>query len=85
MHIFGGRRTQHSWQSTVFSTAVVLLLSSAGSTRLAAQSTFGSILESVQDASGAVIPGATVHIRNLNDNSSRDTSANVAVRIRFST
>jgi len=43
-----------------------------------AQSTFGSLIGSVQDATGAVLPGAIVHVKNLNDNSSRDTTADAA-------
>jgi len=41
-----------------------------------AQSTFGSIIGTVQDPSGAVISGAQVHVTNLNDNSSRDAITN---------
>ena len=39
-----------------------------------AQSTMGSILGTVQDASGAVIPGATVTVRSLDQDLSRKTT-----------
>src|SRR5215471_9464667 len=40
---------------------------------LRAQSTFGSIIGSVQDASGAALPGVAVKVRNLNENTTRST------------
>src|SRR6266851_6570998 len=42
-------------------------------TKLCAQSTFGSIVGTVQDASGATMPAVAVKIRNLNDNTTRAT------------
>ena len=40
---------------------------------LHAQSTFGSIVGAVRDASGAPMPGAAIKIRNRNDNTTRST------------
>ena len=40
---------------------------------LRAQSTFGSVIGTVQDASGAPMPGVAVKIKNLNDNTTRAT------------
>jgi hypothetical protein len=40
------------------------------------QSTFGTILGTVKDASGAVVPNASLKITNLDENSTRETSAN---------
>jgi len=42
-------------------------------TSLRAQSTFGSIIGTVQDSSGAQMAGVAVKVRNLNDNSTRAT------------
>lgn len=42
----------------------------------AAQSTFGSILGTVKDASGSVIPNATVKITNVDENTVRNVQAN---------
>ncbi len=56
--------------------AFALLLYPA--TTVLGQSTFGSIIGSVQDASGAVIPNAAIQLTNLNDNSKRQTQSNEA-------
>ncbi len=40
------------------------------------QSTFGTILGTVKDASGAVVPNATLKITNLDENTTRETSTN---------
>jgi hypothetical protein len=50
--------------------AVVLMVCSA-----VGQSTFGSILGVVQDKTQAVVPGASVQIRSLEDNSTRSTTS----------
>ncbi|HWC00625.1 MAG TPA: carboxypeptidase-like regulatory domain-containing protein, partial [Bryobacteraceae bacterium] len=52
-----------------------LLLVLLGAAPLAAQSTFGTILGTVTDGSGAVIPGAKVVITNQGENTSRSTLA----------
>ncbi|HEU0184918.1 MAG TPA: TonB-dependent receptor [Blastocatellia bacterium] len=41
-----------------------------------AQSTFGSVLGTVKDASGSVVPNATVKITNVDENTSRAVSTN---------
>lgn len=43
---------------------------------LSAQSTFGSIRGTVQDASGAVIPGATITVHSLDENFERQVTTN---------
>lgn len=45
---------------------------------LCAQSTFGSIVGSAQDSSGAAMPGVAVKIKNLNDNTTRSTLSDTA-------
>src|ERR1700684_1773277 len=50
--------------------AIVLLVCSA-----VGQSTFGSIVGVVHDKTQAVVPGATVQIRSLEDNSTRSTTS----------
>jgi hypothetical protein len=50
--------------------AVVLMVCSA-----VGQSTFGSIVGVVQDKTQAVVPGASVQIRSLEDNSTRSTTS----------
>ncbi len=41
---------------------------------LPAQSTFGTILGTVTDSTGAVVPGAQVRVKNLDENIARDTT-----------
>ncbi len=48
-----------------------------------AQSTFGSLIGTVQDPSGALIGGATVTAKNTNDNSVRETRANESGEYQF--
>src|SRR5260370_39077666 len=40
---------------------------------LHAQSTFGSIIGTIQDTAGAAMPGVAVKIKHLNDNTTRST------------
>jgi hypothetical protein len=47
----------------------------AGSDRLRAQSTFGTILGTVQDTSGAVIPGAIITAHSLDENADHATTS----------
>ncbi len=70
MKFFGGCSVLRVRRIAILMMAIALFAGHAP-----AQSTFGSIIGSVQDPSGAVIPGATVHVKNLNDNSQRDTVA----------
>jgi uncharacterized surface anchored protein len=60
---------RHSWRKLLF---LALLLFACGR-RADAQSTFGSIRGTVQDDSGAVIPGATVAVQSLDQAMSRQT------------
>ncbi len=53
-----------------------LALISICPTLLVAQSTFGTVLGTVKDASGSVIPNASVRITNLDENTSREVEAN---------
>src|SRR5579863_1068252 len=41
-----------------------------------AQSTFGTILGTVKDNSGAIVPKATVKLTDTDENTSRETTAN---------
>jgi len=50
----------------------------ASKVKLAAQSTSGSIVGIVQDATGAVMPQVTVKIKNLSDNTMRATLTDTA-------
>src|ERR1051325_7004338 len=45
-------------------------------TVMVAQSTFGTILGSVKDNSGAVVPQATVKATNTDENTTRETTTN---------
>jgi outer membrane receptor protein involved in Fe transport len=56
--------------------AILLLGIGAGTPRAAAQSTFGSIRGTVADSSGAVVPGATVLIHSLDENTDRSLRTN---------
>jgi len=47
------------------------------------QSTFGSILGTVQDASGAAIPGGEIEITNLDENTTRKTTSNTSGLYEF--
>lgn len=55
---------------SVLATAVVLMVCSA-----VGQSTFGSIIGVVHDKTDAVVPGATVEIKDLADNSTRSATS----------
>ena len=55
---------------------VVSLMAIVGSSNLVAQSTFGSIVGTVQDKSGSVIPGAKLTLTNLDENTTRETESN---------
>src|SRR5262245_18749534 len=55
---------------------ILLLASLAISPSVNAQSTFGSIVGVTQDANLAVVPEATITIKNLDENSTRSTLSN---------
>ncbi|HLX43099.1 MAG TPA: carboxypeptidase regulatory-like domain-containing protein [Bryobacteraceae bacterium] len=62
-------------QTVILATGCLLMYPPA---HLHAQSTFGSIIGTVQDSSGAQMPGVAIKIRNVNDNSSRATTTDNA-------
>src|SRR5579859_6107473 len=64
--------------------AFVLCLAILIAPRLQAQSTFGSILGTVHDASGAVIPGATVTLLNTGTSAQRVVTSDAAGNFLFS-
>ncbi len=64
--------TRQFWSQSL--TLLLLLCIVAGSLR--AQSTFGTILGTVKDSSGSVIPNATVLIVNVDENTSRSVTTN---------
>jgi Carboxypeptidase regulatory-like domain len=63
--------------------ALILFMSGAGSGRLRAQSTFGTILGTVQDISGAVIPGATIIAHSLEENADHGTTSSTSGEFVF--
>ena len=63
--------------------AILLLCLVSISTSAHAQSTFGSIVGVVHDATQAVIPGASVNIRSLDDNSTRSTTSDNSGSFEF--
>ena len=75
MNTFGGRNL-FGWLARALTALLLAGLLVVAPTH--AQSTFGSLIGSVQDSTGAVLPGAIVHVKNLNDNSTRDTTADAA-------
>ncbi len=62
--------------------AVVLLVFSAGRHGLA-QSIQGSIIGTVQDKAGAVVPGATLTLQNLDEGSTRTTTSSASGDYKF--
>jgi Carboxypeptidase regulatory-like domain len=58
--------------------AIVLMVCSA-----AGQSTFGTIVGVVHDKTQAVVPGASVQIRSVDDNSSRSTTSDQSGSFEF--
>jgi len=68
-------------KNTMISSSKLLFLAGAScclSLLLDAQSTFGSIVGTVQDASGAAMPGVTLTVRNLDDNNTRAAVSDTA-------
>ena len=74
----GRNQQRHNNRRTGFWIKVCLIaLLLAGAARwMQAQSTFGSIRGTVQDSSGAVIPGATIMLRSLDQNFTRQAVSN---------
>ncbi|AEU38248.1 hypothetical protein AciX8_3965 [Granulicella mallensis MP5ACTX8] len=67
--------------STMVWTALLLAVFSIASAR--AQSTFGSVVGTVQDATQAVIPGAAVTLHSQDDNSDRTTTSSSSGSFEF--
>jgi len=55
--------------------ALLIYVFVAGCLSLQAQSTFGTILGTVKDSSGAAIPGASVKITNTDENTAKVLAA----------
>jgi hypothetical protein len=60
---------------SVIALVMIVLWLAGNSVSVSAQSTFGSLVGVVQDKTQAVVPGAKVTIRRLEDNSSRSTTS----------
>src|SRR5579875_3497518 len=72
------RREVMSKKQSMLALALALGLFWAGSqSALWAQSTFGTLLGTVKDTSGAVIPDATVVVTNTDEGSSRSVTTDV--------
>jgi len=61
---------------SVYGACAALLLGLILSGGAVAQSTFGTVLGTVKDNSGAVVPGAAVRLTNTDENTSREVSTN---------
>src|SRR6185437_111278 len=61
----------------------VLLTLNLASVRSWAQSTQGVILGSIKDPAGAVIPGAAITLKNMDEGASRTTTSNAVGGYRF--
>jgi hypothetical protein len=70
------------WRALGF-LALVMLFACVCSERLAAQSTFGTILGTVQDNTGAVIPGAQITAHSLDENAEQTTTSNTSGEFVF--
>jgi hypothetical protein len=77
MNIFRTQWTQtvYKWNQTLFAIAAALALA-IGCSMTLAQSGAGSIQGSVDDATGAVIPGASIHVVNQATGVAVDTKSN---------
>src|SRR5580658_10376171 len=84
MNPFGGRFVARTGRSGSYAFASVafrfalLLLFWVGVSGAQAQSTFGSIRGTVQDATGGVIPNAAVTVHSLDQNFNRQATTNDA-------
>ena len=63
--------------------AAILAVVTLGVSPLHAQSSYGSIVGTVTDASGAVVPGATVTVTNVGTSEKRTQKADAAGNFRF--
>jgi len=77
-------RTPISFRIPLTFLSVLLLSALLCAPHLQAQSTFGTILGTVQDASGAVIPGATVTLTNTGTTAQRVTTSDASGDFTFS-
>ncbi|MBM3810654.1 MAG: hypothetical protein FJW20_03350 [Acidimicrobiia bacterium] len=68
----------------VFAAIATLIVGIAVSQPAAAQVLYGSIVGSVSDATGAIVPGATVNVTNTNTNATRDTRTDAGGRYTIS-
>src|SRR5687768_16915808 len=60
----------------VLAVVLAFLLSSAGGARIAAQGTTATILGTITDSSGGVVPGATIEVRNAGTGAMQSTVTN---------
>ena len=67
-----------------FTPVLLICLLFLGSRNLQAQSTFGSIVGTVQDASGAVVPGAKVTLLNTGTSAQREVASDASGDFTFS-
>ncbi len=73
------RHTSSSWQfllSKPLAALSLLLVLALATTQARAQATQGSIVGSVKDTAGAVVPGATVTLTNTDEGATRTTKSN---------
>jgi len=63
--------------------AALLAMITLGSTQLRAQGAFGSLVGTVTDSSGAVVPGATVTLTNLGTNEKKVVQSDAAGNFRI--
>ena len=65
-----------NWTKTVSFVALILVLAFSGSPSVHAQTDIGHIVGTVTDQTGAILPGATVHITNQDNGLSQDVTTN---------
>lgn len=66
----------HTKKLIITTLCCLFMLGASGVHRATAQSIFGSILGTVKDASGSVVPNATVKLINIDENTSRTLTTN---------
>ena len=67
----------------ILSALAVALLCLSGGRYSCAQSIQGSIIGTIQDKAGAVVPGATLTLKNLDEGSTRTTTSNTSGDYQF--